>query len=117
MKNEFVQHIHDLLCIFAEVECYRFFGGFGFKLGGIQFAMVMRNTLYFVVDADLRDFFISLGSEPFTYKSKLGTKKLRRYYSVPDEILEDHEKLAAAQNQSVAFAMKTNYKSAKAPKV
>ena len=51
MKNEFVQHIHDLLSIFAEVECYRFFGGFGFKLGGIQFAMVMRNTLYFVVDS------------------------------------------------------------------
>ena len=80
MKNEFVQHIHDLLCIFAEVECYRFFGGFGFKLGGIQFAMVMRNTLYFVVDSDLRDFFTSMGSEPFTYKFKAGTKKLQRYY-------------------------------------
>ena len=116
MKNEFVQHIHDLLCIFAEVECYRFFGGFGFKLGGIQFAMVMRNTLYFVVDSNLRDFFISMGSEPFTYKSKAGIKKLQRYYSVPDEILEDYEKLAVAQNQSVAFAMKTNYKSAKARK-
>ena len=49
MKNEFVQHIHDLLSIFAEVECYRFFGGFGFKLGGIQFAMVMRNTLYLLL--------------------------------------------------------------------
>ena len=114
MKNEFVQHIHDLLSIFAEVECYRFFGGFGFRLGGIQFAMVMRNTLYFVIDSDLRDFFVSMGSEPFTYKSTAGTKKLQRYYSVPDEILEDHQKLAAAQGQSVAFAMKTNYKSAKA---
>ena len=117
MKNEFVQHIHDLLCIFAEVECYRFFRGFGFKLDGIQFAMVMKNTLYFVVDSDLRDFFVSLGSEPFTYKSQAGTKKLQRYYSVPDEILEDHEKLAAAQNQSVAFAMKTNYKNVKDRKV
>ena len=117
MKNEFVQHIHDLLSIFAEVECYRFFGGFGFKLGGIQFAMVMRNTLYFVVDSDLRDFFVSMGSEPFTYKTKAGTKKLQRYYSVPDEILEDHEQLAAAQNQSVAFAMKTNYKISRARKV
>ena len=117
MKNEFVQHIHDLLCIFAEVEFYRFFGGFGFKLGGIQFAMVMGNTLYFVVDSDLRDFFISMGSEPFSYKTKSGTKKLQRYYSVPDEILEDHEQLAAAQNQSVAFAIKTNYKSVKDRKV
>ena len=117
MKNEFVQHIHDLLCIFAEVECYRFFGGFGFKLGGIQFAMVMRNTLYFVVDSDLRNFFVSMGSEPFAYKSKAGTKKLQRYYSVPDEILEDHEKLAAAQNQSVAFAMRTNYKTSRTRKV
>ena len=115
MKNEFVQHIHDLLSIFAEVECYRFFGGFGFRLGGIQFAMVMRNTLYFVVGSDLRDFFVSMGSEPFTYKSKAGTKKLQRYYSVPNR-LEDHQKLAAAQNQSVAFAMKTNYKSVKARK-
>ena len=114
MKNEFVQHIHDLLSIFAEVECYRFFGGFGFKLGGIQFARVMRNTLYFVVDSDLRDFFVLMGSGPFTYKTKTGTKKLRRYYSVPNEILEDREQLAAAQNQSVAFAMKTNYKAPKA---
>jgi hypothetical protein len=31
--------------------------------------------------------------------------------------LEDHEQLAAAQNQSVAFAMKTNYKISKARKV
>ena len=70
MKNEFVQHIHDLLSVFAEVECYRFFGGFGFKLGGIQFAMVMRNTLYFVVDSDLRDFFVSMGSELSLIKLK-----------------------------------------------
>ena len=116
MKNEFAQHIHDLLSIFTEVECYRFFGGYGFKLGGIRFAMVMRNTLYFVVDSDLRDFFASMGSEPFTYQTKAGTKKLQRYYSVPDEILEDHEQLAAAQNQSVALAMKTNYKTLKARK-
>ena len=72
-----MQHIHDLLSIFAEVECYRFFGGFGFKLG-VQFAMVMRNTLYLVVDSDLRDFFVSMGSEPFAYKTKAGTKKLQR---------------------------------------
>ena len=117
MKNEFVQHIHDLLSIFAEVECDRFFGGFGFQLGGIQFALVMRNTLYFVVDSDLCDFFVSMGSKPFTYKTKVGTKKLQRYYSVPDEILEDHEQVAAAQNQSVAFAIKTNYKILHAGKV
>ena len=71
MKNEFVQHIHDLLSIFAEVECYRFFGGFGFKLGGIQFAMVMRNTLYFVVDSDLRDFL-------FQWALNLSLTKLKR---------------------------------------
>ena len=60
---------------------------------------------------------MSLGFEPFTYKFKAVTKELQCYYSVPDEILEDHEKLAAAQNQSVAFAMKTNYKTSRTRKV
>ena len=70
--------------------------------------MVMRNTLISLLIL-ICAVFVSMGSEPFTYKTKAGTKNTR-YYSVPDEILEDHEKLADAQNRSVAFAMKTNYK-------
>ena len=50
MADQFVSHILDLLFDLGEVESTRFFGGTAIKLGGVQFAMVMRGVLYFVVD-------------------------------------------------------------------
>ena len=47
--DEFVNHVLDMLGSIGEVEAARFFGGNAIRLAGVQFAMIMQGTLYFVV--------------------------------------------------------------------
>ena len=108
MAYQFVSHILDLLFDVGEVESTRFFGGTAIKLGGVQFAMVMRGVLYFVVDEPLRERFREMGSQPFSYQTKKGQQAIQRYYSVPAELLEAPQQLCAAANSAFAHALATS---------
>ena len=108
--DEFAHHILDLLSGIGEVEPARFFCGTAIKLTGVQFAMVMQSTLYFVVNDELREQFQQLGSEPFSYDTKHGQKAVQRYYSVPEELLEQPEALCCAANAAFAHALATSKK-------
>lgn len=108
MADQFVSHILDLLFDVGEVESTRFFGGTAIKLGGVQFAMVMRGVLYFVVDEPLRERFCEMGSQPFSYQTKKGQQAIQRYYSVPAELLEAPQQLCAAANRAFAHALATS---------
>ncbi len=108
MADQFVSHILDLLFDLGEVESTRFFGGTAIKLGGVQFAMVMRGVLYFVVDEPLRERFREMGSQPFSYQTKKGQQTIQRYYSVPEELLEAPHQLCAAANSAFAHALATS---------
>ena len=59
--DEFVNHVLDMLGSIGEVEAARFFGGNAIRLAGVQFAMIMQGTLYFVVSDALREQFRALG--------------------------------------------------------
>ena len=108
VADQFASHILDLLFDLGEVESTRFFGGTAIKLGGVQFAMVMRGVLYFVVDEPLREKFREMGSQPFSYQTKKGQQTIQRYYSVPEELLEAPHQLCAAANSAFAHALATS---------
>ena len=108
--DEFVNYILDVLGGLGEVQPARFFGGTAVKLEGVQFAMIMQGTLYFVVSDELRVQFQHLGSQPFSYDTKHGEKAVQRYYSVPEEVLEEPEALCAAANIAFAHALATGKK-------
>ena len=110
--DEFVNHMLDMLGSIGEVEAARFFGGNAIRLAGVQFAMIMQGTLYFVVSDALREQFRALGSQPFSYDTRHGLKEVQRYYAVPEELLEDPEALCRAGNAAFAHARATS-KSAK----
>ena len=112
VADEFVNHVLDILGSIGEVETARFFGGSAIRLAGVQFAMIMQGTLYFVVSDSLREQFQALGSQPFSYYTKHGPRAIHRYYTVPEELLEDPEALCRAGNAAFAHARATS-KSAK----
>lgn len=104
--SEFAQFVHGQLADLGEVNHGRFFGGVGFKLGDIQFAMCMSDTLYFVVDDTTRAKYVESGSMPFQYGTAKGTRLVHRYYEVPADVLEDRESLTAWARTAVSVAMK-----------
>lgn len=90
---EFVQHLYEQLASLGDVECRRFFGGWGFRCAGVQFAVVLRQTLYVVVDETLRRDLIDAGSEPFSYTKKTGPVTVERFYAAPEDCLDDPDVL------------------------
>ena len=106
-SGEFAHYVHGQLADLGEVEYGRFFGGVSFKLGEIQFAMCMNNTLYLVVDDTTRSRYTSRGSAPFSYSTAKGIRLVQRYYAIPEEILEDRDALTAWAQDAVAVAVKS----------
>lgn len=103
-SSEFAAYVMDLLMPLGELKAGKFFGGFGFKIGTKQFAMIMENTLYFCVNDESRPKYEALGMLPFSYLTKKSRIQVRKYYSVPTELFEDQEKLLEWANEAVRSA-------------
>ena len=105
--SEFARYVHEQLADLGEVKAGRFFGGVGFKLGDIQFAMCMRDTLYFVVDDATRPRYVAAGSGPFQYGTAKGARFVHRYYEVPADVIEDRDELARWAREAVSAAVQS----------
>jgi len=101
---EFIEYVRDQFIPLGELKDGKFFGGFAFKSGAKQFAMIMDNTLYFCVDAESRPKYEELGMVPFSYATKKGRVQVRKYYSAPEDLFEDHEKLIEWANEAIRAA-------------
>lgn len=93
MARERAEEIADQLDSLAPIVVTRFFSGAGLTRHGIQFAFVIRGTLYFRTDADGRPAFEAMGAGPFTYGSSKGERSLPSYYEAPVDVLDDPEEL------------------------
>ncbi len=89
INESFMNYVRELLEPLGNLDEQRFFSGRAFRQDGVQFAMVMGGTLYFVVDDITRVKYEDADSEPFSYKKKGGTVDVRKYFRVPDEVLDD----------------------------
>ena len=87
-QKEFVEYIVDLSQVIGPVYSKRMFGGYGVFLEGLMFGLIFRNTLYFKVDANSRDYYISRGLEPFSYERQ-GKRLNLNYFQAPEEVLDD----------------------------
>ena len=70
--REFVAFVSELFEPLGPLTSGRFFGGHAFKRDGVQFAMVMGNTLYLRVDDETRPAYRNAGAEAFSYTTKKG---------------------------------------------
>jgi DNA transformation protein len=112
-SEEYTEYILELLEPIGSVQTGRFFGGVGISNGIAQFAMMMGNSLYFVVDKDTRTKYEQAGMQPFSYETKRGRVQVRRYFELPEDILEDPEQLRTWAHEAMHIAEKTKPKKAR----
>ena len=101
---EFIQYVKELFVPLGIIHDGTFFGGFAFKSGTKQFAMIMGNTLYFCVNEHTRPKYIKSEMEPFSYSTKNGIVKVKKYYSAPEDLFEDQEKLIVWAKEAIESA-------------
>ena len=102
--SSFADFVIDQLITIGHLSRTRFFGGIGLTANGTQFGMVMGNTLYFVVDDTSRPAYEKLCSTCFSYATRKGQVKVRRYFEVPAQALEESAQLVALATQAIGIA-------------
>lgn len=104
---EYADYVIKQLTPFGLLQVNKFFGGIGISNGFAQFAMVMGENLYFTVDDSTRQNYENAGMQPFSYQTKKGLVMVRKYFTVPDEVLEDSEQLSSWVNEAMIVAVRT----------
>ena len=104
---EFTEYVISLLEPTAALKGSKFFGGIGINCDSTQFAMIMGNVLYFVVNDETRPKYEKLKKQPFSYMTRLGKKLVKKYYEVPEDLLENQEELMKWAQESIAIAKAT----------
>lgn len=108
-QREFVRFILEGLAPLGNVTAKRMFGGDGIFRGGLMFALVSEDTLYFKVNNSLRDAYIQRQCQAFTY-TRQGKPCQLNYFSVPAEALEDSDELCQWALKSWQVAVQTHHK-------
>ncbi|MFP5350141.1 MAG: TfoX/Sxy family protein [Gammaproteobacteria bacterium] len=101
---EFTDYVLEQLEPAGAVRTTRFFGGVGICTGATQFAMIMGNSLYFVVDDSTRPKYERAGMRPFSYRTRHGIREVRRYFELPEEVLTDPHELRVWMRESIDIA-------------
>ena len=86
-RNDFVDHVCDLLAPLSEVHSRAMFGGHGIYIDRVFCAIVAYDTLYFKVDDGNRADFEALGYGPFKPFEDKGM--VMSYYEVPADVMDD----------------------------
>jgi TfoX/Sxy family transcriptional regulator of competence genes len=90
---ELAREVADGASRLGSITTSRFFGGAALKLDGIQFAFVIKSSLYLRVDDHGRAAMQALGAQPFVYAGASGPVTVASYYETPAEIMDDADSL------------------------
>lgn len=107
---EYTDYVVELLSPVGPLTVGRFFGGVGVSRASVQFAMIMDNSLYFVVDDSTRPRYEAAGMGPFSYRTKKGRVQVRHYFELPESVLSDPDELRVWAAESVRVAAKKDRK-------
>ena len=99
--DSFVEFICDQLADFAIITYKAMFGGYGLYCGDAFFGIVFDGHLYFKTDDSTRPKYESWDSEPFQPSAQ---QKLRNYYEVPVDIIENADELVEWAEESYNVA-------------
>ncbi|MEQ9363369.1 MAG: TfoX/Sxy family protein [Leptospirales bacterium] len=111
-KDEFIEHILDLLSGMGAVSARRMFGGHGIYRGNTMFGLVASQVLYLKADAGNRGLFEAESLEPFTYEGK-GKPIQMSYYRAPEQALESPAVMLEWAAHAHAAALRSGARSKK----
>lgn len=99
--DTFSEFVADQLSGLDGLVIKRMFGGSGLYLNKIFFGILFGGKLYFKTNPETLPQYLAENSKPFVY-SKKGKKtiRLKKYYEVPVDILEDSRALKAWARQA-----------------
>jgi TfoX/Sxy family transcriptional regulator of competence genes len=92
----FVDYVIDQLEPVGVVLTSKMFGGVLLKIDNKQLGIIIDGTLYFKVkEPELHRKFTMMESDPYEYdrKDRESPVRIRTWWSVPDEVLEDKRQL------------------------
>jgi len=107
---EYTEFVLELLEPINAISSGKFFGGQAISCNSVQFAMIMGNSLFFVVDDSSRDKYIEMGKECFWYTKKTGKINVKKYHEVPDDLIDDPSELIVWARESIKIAKQLNKK-------
>lgn len=87
------EHLRDVLDDLGTVVCKRYFGGTGIWIDGVLVGAVLGGVFYLRVDANEAETLKSSGARPFSYSTKRGRVTVGKYYSAPDDLMDDEANL------------------------
>jgi len=92
---EYVEYIEELLSGFPDLRTKKYFGGIAFRSSwfgnDIQFATILDDVLYFVVDDETRPKYEAKGMTPFTYNKQNKIVIVKKWYAAPEELFDNAE--------------------------
>jgi DNA transformation protein len=102
MPDDQLEFVSEKLQALGPVVSRRMFGGVGFYLDGVFFALMMDDRLYFKVDDRSRRDFEAEGMEPFVPFENRETSL--SYFEVPERVLQNRAVLKAWAGKALAAA-------------
>jgi len=108
---EYVEYIKELLGGFPDLTTKKYFGGVAFRSSWFgqdtQFAVVLNDVLYFVVDDSSRPKYETKGMKPFTYDKQNKTVIVQKWCTAPEELFDDEELMKEWAMEALEAAVKT----------
>jgi len=97
-SREFTDYVLDQLQDVGVILTSKMFGGVLLKVSNKQLGVIINDVLYFKVkEPELHKKFSQMESDPFEYdrKDREAPVRIRSWWSVPEEILEDRRQVVA----------------------
>jgi DNA transformation protein len=113
ISQDYIDFVSEQLDALRGLQCKRMFGGAAMSADGLQFALLMDNATYFLVDDATRPVYEAMGRHCFSYATRLRHVEVKRYYEVPGELIEDRERLASLARESLGIAVRERSKPAR----
>ena len=101
-STAFVDFILDQLAELDDIRAQRMFAGFGLYSGDVFFGIVYHDILYFKVNDNSRQDYVTAGMPPFTPNA--GRPVTLQYYQVPAEVVEDVDELCRWARRAIRAA-------------
>lgn len=102
---EYLRLVMERLLPLGDITSRAMFGGYGIFHNNLMFALISEDILYLKVNESNRKMYEEAGSSQFPHGIS--------YWEVPDDILEDTDRLYEWANISMAIAAKADRKKKK----
>lgn len=119
MKKDagFAQYVvEDLFAYISDVSARAMFGGYGIYRAGVMFGLVEDGELYFKVQDEQKEKYLSFGSRPFTYMKEEKPQELS-YYFIPEEVQENNQLFRELAEDAYELALQKAVKKTSKKKV